>query len=256
MATKSYHPSAIVDNAAPPVYPDVDSLGTSRIGRKLRRKALDAYRVALRRYEGRPAKSGPPIPNSEKHGRREFYSMDQARRGWLRSLQVRQSEAKPKYDQCKRLRFAGRLLREIAEIVGYSIGHVSKIVRGKIRRPRAASLRAAAGGDNANANAMPIWAKHGSRTLTLAVLYRGWSLRQSYAPGLSPPEHHHWISLFATNQARIIGRRGKRPSAGYLGALDSTSGIALGMALLAQVELAGLPIEDAVREVNFAFGWR
>ena len=46
------------------------------------------------------------------------------------------------------------------------------------------------------------------------------------------------------------------PSIGYLGALGNASGIALGMALHAQQELAGIPIADAVQRVNKAFGWR
>ena len=177
MATKSYHPSAIVDNTPDaPAFPDVDHLGKSRIGRKLRRKALDRYHVALRRYEGRPAKSGPPIPNSEKHGHRVFYSVEQCRRGWLRSLQVRRANAQPKHDHCRRLRFAGRLLREISVIVGYSIAHISKIVRGKIRRPSAdpSPVAAVAGGDNANASARP---KRAARAIVQAALYHGQAFR-------------------------------------------------------------------------------
>ena len=79
-----------------PTFPNLANLGTSRIGKKLTRKALDAYYVALRRYEGKPAMSGPPIPNSEKLlGRREYYTLAQCRLGGHRSGETRRRKAQP-----------------------------------------------------------------------------------------------------------------------------------------------------------------
>ena len=101
----SLHQQRIVDNA--PTFPDIGNLGRSRVARKLRRKTLDAYYVALRRHQRRPALSGPPIPNSEKKGSRQFYTLEQARRGGRRSGETRRRKAEKKWREVCTLRRRG-----------------------------------------------------------------------------------------------------------------------------------------------------
>ena len=101
-----------------------------------------------------------------------------------------------------------------------------------------------------------MWASCGSRVLTLAVLYRSRSLARSLSGEPPVPSQNRADRQYSIAQRRIIGRRGKWLSKGYLGALGRVSGIALGLALAAQQELVGVPIEDAVKIVNKAFGWR
>ena len=234
-----------------PAFPDVDRLGKSRIGRKLHRKALDRYHADRRRYEGRPAKSGPPIPNSEKHGRREFYSLEQCRRGGRRSGEARRRKAAKKWREVCTLRHRGFGIRQIARIVGYSAAWVSKLVKRLWSNPAEALTE-----HYHHQPTRPLWASHGSRVLTLAVLYRRHSLERASEPGHQRPERNRLDRAFSRSQARIIGRRRKRPSAGLLGAIGGGSGISLGLALAASQELAGLPIDEAVQSVNRAFGWR
>ena len=127
----------IVDNHPPdaPAFPDVDRLGKSRIGKKLLRKALDRYHVERRRYEGCPAKSGPPIPNSEKNGSREFYTLEQARRGGRRSGEARRQKVEKRWREVCTLRRRGFGIRQIARVVGYTAGWVSQLVRRLLPNP-------------------------------------------------------------------------------------------------------------------------
>ena len=239
-----------------PTFPDVASLGTSRIGKRLIRKALDAYYVASRRYEGRPAKSGPPIPNSEKHGRREFYTLEQVRLGGIRSGATRQRQAQPRWNGVASLRRRGFGIRQIARIVGYSAGWVSRLIKRLFsKQPRVLPEHSFHYPVWAT-RPRPVWATHGSRILTLATLYRHNALQAVLHgdPLDDPQERNRRGRQFALSQARIIGRRGKRPSKGLLGALGE--GSALGLALLACRELDGLPIAEAVIAVNREFGWQ
>ena len=247
-----------------PTFPDIANLGTSRIGKKLIRKALDAYYVASRRYEGRPAKSGPPIPNSEKRGRREYYTLEQVRLGGMRSGATRQRQAQPRWYDVASLRRRGFGIREISRIVGYSAGWVSKLVKRLFsRQPRVFPEHYNQQDrqdrpQQQQQQQQPVWAIHGSRVLTLAALYRRNALHAlEVADQRSQPipERRRRYRQFALSQARIIGRRGRRPSTGLLGALGKGS-VALGMALLACRELDGLPIAAAVITVNREFGWQ
>ena len=237
-----------------PTFPDV---GTSRIGKKLIRKAVDAYFVALRRYENRPAKSGPPIRNSEKHGRREFYTLEQVRLGGIRSGATRQRQAQPRWNDVASLRRRGFGIRQIARIVGYSAGWVSRLIKRLFsKQPRVLPEHSFHYPVWAT-RPRPVWATHGSRILTLATLYRRNALQAVlHGEHLDDPEERNRRGRqFALSQARIIGRRGKRPSTGLLGALGKGS-VALGMALMACRELDGLPIDEAVITVNREFGWQ
>ena len=122
---KSIHETAIPDN---PLAPDVFHLGKSRIGSKLARKALDAYHKAKRRVTGVRATYGPPVPNSEKHGRREYYIYFQTVKGGVHSGYVRNLRAQPKHKRVMSLRAWGFTIRAIAAIVGYSMRHVRRIL--------------------------------------------------------------------------------------------------------------------------------
>ena len=122
--TTRIHESVIVDNS----YPDISRFGKSRIGRKLARKAIDAYHKAQRLASGRLAQSGPPIPNSEKHGHREYFTLTQAVKGGVHSGFVRDRRAQPKHNRVRGLRAWGFTIRAIAEIVGYSMRHVRRIL--------------------------------------------------------------------------------------------------------------------------------
>ena len=86
-----------------PIFPDIAELGKSRIGKKLVRKALDRYYSALRLSDRRAAKSGPPVPHSEKQGRRRFYDLDQCRRGGRRSGEARRRKAEKKWQAVETL---------------------------------------------------------------------------------------------------------------------------------------------------------
>ena len=106
-----------------PTFPDLSRLSpNSHLGRKLRRKAVDAYCVAHRQWQGRPAKSGPPVPNSEKHGRRDFYTLGEAKRGGIKSGVARRNKAAAKWRAVTILAKRGKGVRQIARIVGYSAG--------------------------------------------------------------------------------------------------------------------------------------
>ena len=122
-----------------PVPPDLSRFGTSRIGKKLLRKSLDSYYSALRQHEGRPAKSGPPIANSEKHGRREFYTLQQADLGRRKGLETRRRRAAPKHRAAKHYLDHTRLsYRRIGELVGYTAARICQIAK----QFRAATVKA------------------------------------------------------------------------------------------------------------------
>ena len=244
-----------------PTFPDIANLGKSRIGKKLTRKALDAYYVALRRYEGRPAMSGPPIRNSEKLlGRREFYTLDQCRRGGRRSGETRRRNAQKRWNDVASLRRRGFGVRQISRIVGYSAGWVSKLVKRLFSRlPKVFPEHRFQQHLHQPHQPKPVWATAGSRILTLAVLYRRYALHALQVADRRSqpvPERKRRDRQFALSQTRIIGRRVTRPSTGLLGALGKGSCVALGMALAACRELDGLPITEAVRAVNREFGWQ
>ena len=96
----------------------------------MRRQLLDAYYKALRRWSGRPAKSGPPIPKSERNGRRDFYTLRHSRNRGRKSGRVRLAKAIPRHKEVIRLRQQGHNPRQIAQRVGYSLGWVYRILKG------------------------------------------------------------------------------------------------------------------------------
>ena len=118
------------DNQPNPLpFPDLSHLSkNSRIGRKLRRKAVDGWAKAERLATGRPAQSGPPIPNSEHTGHRRFFTLEQAHTGTIHSAINRQAKAEPKHRQAFALRAKGYTTKTIAAIVGYSRRHVRRVL--------------------------------------------------------------------------------------------------------------------------------
>ena len=104
-----------------------------------------------------------PIPNSEKHGRREYYSLDQCRRGGVKSGRTRRSKAIAKWNEVVGLRKRGFGIRQIARVVGFTAGWVSKLV--KRLCPSVAQVFPE---HSHHPGEPPI---RGSRTLTLLALY-------------------------------------------------------------------------------------
>lgn len=133
MTTTTYHTQLTVDNPLPSP-PDLSSVSpNSRIGRKIIRKALDAYHVALRKATGRPAQSGPPIPNSEHKGKRNFYTLRSAVKGGIESGKSRRAKAAPWHKRAFDLARQGRGVRQIARELGKAPSTVSRVLRGIIR---------------------------------------------------------------------------------------------------------------------------
>ena len=113
----------------PPPFPDLSNLSrTSRVGRKLRRKAVDAWATAERLATGRPAQSGPPIPHSEHTGQRRYYTLEQAHTGTVHSAINRQAKAEPRHRRAHKLKALGHTTKAIAAAVGYSRRHVRRIL--------------------------------------------------------------------------------------------------------------------------------
>ena len=97
-------------------------------GRSYSARPLTAS-LRRRQYDGSPAKSGPPVPNSQKRGRRAFYSLEQARRGGRRSGEARRRKAEKKWLEVCTLPRRGFGVRQIARAVGFTAGWVSQLVR-------------------------------------------------------------------------------------------------------------------------------
>ena len=184
--------------------------------------------------------------------------MEQERLGGTRSGATRRRQAQPQWRQVMNLRRRGFGIRQIARIVGYSAGWESKLVKRLFsKQPRVFPEHSFHYKPRPvwAAHPRPVWAAHGSRLLTLAVLYRHYALHAVLQGEHldDAQERNRRDRQFTLSQARIIGRRGRRPSTGLLGALGKGF---LGMALLACRELDGLPIAEADIAVNREFGWR
>ena len=135
-ATSHYitHAPATVNRNAdqpgqPPQFPDLTRFGNSRQGRRRRRTALDAYQVAMRGHTRRPPKSVPPIPSTQP---RQHYTLEQAHIGGIRSGATRRFQARDRRQEVRGLRTQGRILRDMARIVGYHFSTVSRIIAGLI----------------------------------------------------------------------------------------------------------------------------
>ena len=107
---------------------------TSRTGRKSLRKSFDADCQRLRREAGVPARTGPPIPGSERGGHRRFYTLTQCRRGGRLSGIARRDQAMTRWQQIQQLNYRRFSLRAIALRVGLGHAQVGRVVSGRLWR--------------------------------------------------------------------------------------------------------------------------
>ena len=107
---------------------------TSRTGRKSLRLTFDADCRRLRRESGVPARTGPPIPGSERTGHRRFYTLEQCRCGGRHSGIARRDQAMPRWKQIQTLHYRRFSLRAIACRVGLSLSQVHRVVAGRLWR--------------------------------------------------------------------------------------------------------------------------
>ena len=105
---------------------------TSRTGRKSLRKSFDADCKCLRRQAGVPARTGPPIPGSERTGHRRWYTLEQSRRGARLSGIARRDQAMPRWEQIQTLHYRRYSLRAIARRVGLGHAQVGRVVSGRL----------------------------------------------------------------------------------------------------------------------------
>ena len=107
---------------------------TSRTGRKTLQKTFDADCRRLRREARAPARTGPPIPGSERNGHRRFYTLEQSRHGAHLSGIARRDQAMPRWLQIQTLHYRRHSLRAISHLVGLSPSQVHRVVAGRLWR--------------------------------------------------------------------------------------------------------------------------
>ena len=105
---------------------------TSRTGRKALRKTFDADCRRLRSEAGVPARTGPPIPGSERSGHRRFYTLEQCRRGARLSAIARRDQAIPRWERIQQLHYQRTSLRAIARQEGLGHAQVGRVVAGRL----------------------------------------------------------------------------------------------------------------------------
>ena len=107
---------------------------TSRTGRKALRKSFDADCRRLRREAGVPARTGPPIPGSEKSGHRRWRTLGQCRHGGRLSGVARRDQAMTRWERIQQLHYRRYSLRAIARLVGLGHTQVGRVVAGRLWR--------------------------------------------------------------------------------------------------------------------------
>ena len=107
---------------------------TSRVGRKSLRKSFDADCKRLRREAGAPARTGPPIPGSERTGHRRFYTLEQCRHGAHLSGIARRDQALPVWQRIQVLHYRRHSIRDISHQVGLSSSQVHRVIEGRLWR--------------------------------------------------------------------------------------------------------------------------
>ena len=232
---------------APTPYPDRADFGRSRQGRRRYRAALDAFHVAQRRATGRPPKSGPPIPGSEREGRRQFYTLEQCHLGGVRSGAVRRFKVRDRHRVVRDLRDIGCSLREIARRTGYHFTTASRILSGGIRSclPLPRPLRR----DGMIVPATPRLDGPYASPVLAKMRYWAAKLADMVAAGGTRKELYNWHRMLNHQRRRVEGyEQGIRRLQGdddALAILRATD------RLLARV----LPMEpeEAIREMNFGF---
>ena len=243
----------IVDN--PPVVPNLSRFGKSRVGRKLARKTLDAFYVASRRYQGSPAKSGPPIPNSEKWGRRQFYTLEQERLGGRRSGATRRRQAQPRWRQVMNLRRRGFSIREIARTVGYSAGWICKLIRRLLSgQPRLLPEH----GNHTPQQQQPQQSTRPAttRALSMMVLYAHRLVCLLDDSPTKKAGKHYEELLYKWPKGSYKARLNKYISRMHHSQSPEAATVALAEAFDYAEGLSEMPIDAATRMLNSAFGWQ
>ena len=208
---------------------------TSRTGRKALQKAFDAACRRLRREAGVPARSGPPIPGSERTGQRRWYTLEEMSRRGSRSGMVRKFAAMPRWVKVQTLHYRRLTLRAIARQVGLSLTQVQRIVAGRRWRKDGEPRRSPQGVVVNSVRGTPhTWA----RALALNDLYLGqcWAGTQAHK--------------------RMVTRREK-----YLRGITKHRGAEAAATVVAATEtyvksLAHLDVQLAVAQVNLDSGYK
>ena len=255
MTTTRISRSLIVDN--PPLYPDVSNFGKSRTGRNRRRRAIDRYHVRLRRFEGRPAKSGPPVPHSEKTGCRQFYRLEQCEYGRRKGLETRRRKAAPKHKAVDHLlNHTRHSYRIIGEMVGYSAARVCQLAK----KFRAATVKAL----NLHIHHQPPQQPDlpqprpskpdTTRALVLMLIYSN-RLVALLSQNPTRKARARWEGQLYGFPKGSYQARLKRYVASIHRQSPDAATDALAGAFVYADGLSDLPVDEAVRTVNRDFGW-
>ena len=203
----------------------------SRTGRKALQKTFDAACRRLRREARAPARTGPPIPHSERNGLRRWYTLEQCRHGGRLSGIARRDQAMPRWEQIQQLHYRRHGLRAIARRVGISHTQVCRVVSGRLWRMDRSPSRVVV-------HSVQVPPRRWARVLALNEVYR--------------------------TRCRGGGRLYKRMTArqeGYLRGIIRHRGVEQGeeieMATTSYVQsLSALDVAAAVRQVNQDAGYK
>ena len=218
---------------------------TSRTGRKALRKTFDADCRRLRREAGVPARTGPPIPGSERTGHRRFYTLEQCRKGGLLHGIARRDQAMPRWERIQQLHYQRNSLRAIARQVGLGHAQVGKVVSGRLWRT--------------NRNQVPVEITEGTQEVSppIVVVNSAWETPRPWSRALALTEVY---------RSRCLGEGGlyKRLSsrqAAYLKAITKERGTDHAEDVAEATEsyvqsLSALDVAVAVRQVNLDSGYR
>ena len=208
---------------------------TSRTGRKSLRKSFDADCRRLRREAGAPARTGPPIPGSERNGHRRFYTLEQCRHGAHLSGIARRDQALPVWQRIQVLHYRRHSIRDISRQVGLSSSQVHRVIRARLWR--------AVGKRKQTPFGMVVYNVHGTRrtwarVLALNEVYRSrcWGQDKLYLRLRSCQEGY---------LRGIIKHRGPDYAAAVVAATTSYV-----------QSLSALDVAAAVRQVNLDSGYQ
>ena len=207
---------------------------TSRTGRKATQKAFDATCRRLRREARVPARSGPPIPGSERSGHRRFYTLDQCRRGGRHSGAQRRRQAMPRWEDIQTLHYRRHSIRAIARQVGLSSSQVHRVVAGRRWRDTGVPMRSPS---PVVVNSVGGTRRPWARALALNSLYLG----QCWA---GTPAHQRMATRRDRYVMGITKHRGEDIAATIVAATDTYVR-----------SLSHLDVELAVRQVNLDSGY-
>ena len=208
---------------------------TSRVGKKSLRKSFDSDCRRLRKESRVPARTGPPIPGSERTGHRRFYTLDQCRRGARLSGIARRDQAMPRWEQIQALHYRRHSLRDISRQVEVSVAQVHRVVAGRLWRRDEERKRTPSRVVVYSACGTPrIWA----RVLALNAVYRS---RCRGEAGL----YKRMTALQGAYLKGIIKNRGPDHAAAIVAATESYV-----------LSLASLDVAAAVRQVNLDSGYQ